>query len=161
MEAPPFDPAALGLLMFRAHQLARASANQAARPTGIELQHAGVLTAVQGGQIRSQRELGAALGIDKSTLVRIVDDLERRDLLKRRRTPNDRRAYEIMITEEGERRLQEAGELYRGAMLELLDVLDTRQQQQLHDLLALFVAQDRNEETTRSKETTGVKRRPE
>ncbi|MCC3777603.1 MarR family winged helix-turn-helix transcriptional regulator [Streptomyces sp. UNOB3_S3] len=143
MEAQPVDPAALGLLMFRAHQLARSKANRAARPAGIELQHAGVLTAVQAGPVRSQRELGAAIGIDKSTLVRIVDDLERRHLLERRRAPNDRRAYEIVITEEGERRLREANELFRGAMLELLDVLDPGEQHRLHGLLARFVAQDR------------------
>ncbi|MEU8972998.1 MarR family transcriptional regulator [Streptomyces monashensis] len=148
MEAPPVDPTALGLLMYRAHQLARANANEAARPTGIELQHAGVLTTVQAGRIRSQRELGAALGIDKSTLVRIVDDLERRDLVQRRRTPNDRRAYEVVITEEGERRLQEAGDLFRGAMLALLEVLDPREQHQLHDLLARFVAQGHGAETS-------------
>lgn len=134
--------------MYRAHQLARANANEAARPTGIELQHAGVLTTVQAGRIRSQRELGAALGIDKSTLVRIVDDLERRDLVQRRRTPNDRRAYEVVITEEGERRLQEAGDLFRGAMLALLEVLDPREQHQLHDLLARFVAQGHGAETS-------------
>ncbi|WP_052229676.1 MarR family winged helix-turn-helix transcriptional regulator [Streptomyces sp. CT34] len=148
MGAPPVDPTALGLLMFRAHQLARAKANQAARPTGIELQHAGVLATVQAGQIRSQRELGTALGIDKSTLVRIVDDLERRHLVQRRRAANDRRAYEVVITEEGERRLQEADELFRGAMLALLEVLDPREQHQLHDLLARFVAQGQGEETT-------------
>ncbi|WP_189969707.1 MarR family winged helix-turn-helix transcriptional regulator [Streptomyces violascens] len=142
MEAQPVDPATLGLLMYRAHQLARARANQAAQPTGIELQHAGVLTTIQSGQIRSQRELGAALGIDKSTLVRIVDDLEHRNLLKRRRAPHDRRAYEIVITEEGEQRLHEASELFRGAMRELLEVFDAAQQHQLHQLLTLFVTQE-------------------
>ncbi|MFF2075971.1 MarR family winged helix-turn-helix transcriptional regulator [Kitasatospora sp. NPDC058162] len=143
METQPGDPAALGLLMYRAHQLARAKANQAARPTGIELQHAGVLTAVRDGKARSQRELGEVLGIDKSTLVRIVDDLERRGLLRRERTPNDRRAYGILITAEGERSLHEAGELFRGAMAELLVVLDAEQRGQLHELLSRFVAQER------------------
>ncbi|MEV7025965.1 MarR family winged helix-turn-helix transcriptional regulator [Kitasatospora sp. NPDC093558] len=142
MEPQPSDPAALGLLMYRAHQLARAKANQAAKPSGIELQHAGVLTAVRDGGARNQRELGAALGIDKSTLVRIVDDLEHRGLLRRRRTPNDRRAYEILITEEGERRLEEAGDLFRTAMAGLLEVFTPEQQQQLHTLLAQFVDQD-------------------
>ncbi|WP_438295910.1 MarR family winged helix-turn-helix transcriptional regulator [Streptomyces sp. HUAS TT7] len=142
MEAQPTDPMALGLLMFRAHQLARAQANQAARPTGIELHHANVLAAVQAGQARSQRELGTALGIDKSTLVRIVDDLERRHLLERRRSAHDRRVYEIVITAEGERGLQEAGELYRAAMVGLLEVFDAPEQHQLHDLLTRFVTQE-------------------
>lgn len=141
MEAQPIDPTAIGLLLYRAHQLARAKANQAARPTGIELQHAGVLATVQNGRIRSQRELGAALGIDKSTLVRIVDDLENRGLVRRRRMPHDRRAYEVMITEAGEQRLREAGNHFREAIRGLLEVLDDRQQHQLHALLTLFVEQ--------------------
>ncbi|MFE2407433.1 MarR family winged helix-turn-helix transcriptional regulator [Kitasatospora sp. NPDC059408] len=141
MEPQPSAPAALGLLMYRAHQLARARANQAAGPSGIELQHAGVLTAVREGRARSQRELGTALGIDKSTLVRIVDDLENRGLLLRRRTPNDRRTYEILITEEGERRLAEASALFSDAMAGLLEVFTPEQQRQLHELLDRFVTQ--------------------
>ncbi|MFE3877511.1 MarR family winged helix-turn-helix transcriptional regulator [Kitasatospora sp. NPDC059146] len=142
MTAPPIDPSALGLLLYRAHRLARAGANEAARPTGLELHQAAVLATVRAGGIGSQRELGAALGIDKSTLVRIVDDLERRHLLERRRTAHDRRAYEIVITEDGEQHLREADALFRGAMQSLLAVFAPREQRQLHDLLARFVAQE-------------------
>lgn len=142
MEAQPVDPAAIGMLLNRAHRLARAKANEAARPTGIELQHAGVLAAVRAGGVRSQRELGAALGVDKSTLVRIVDDLERRNLLRRQRSPRDRRAYELLITEEGERRLDEANELFAEAMTGLLELFDDAERRRLHELLTRFVAQD-------------------
>jgi len=141
MEAQPVDPTAIGMLLNRAHRLARAHANDAARPTGIELQHAGVLSAIRAGGISSQRELGAALGVDKSTLVRIVDDLEHRNLLRRQRSPKDRRAYEIVITEEGERRLAEANELFAEAMTGLLKLFDDEEQRRLHELLNRFVAQ--------------------
>ncbi|MGW4243951.1 MarR family winged helix-turn-helix transcriptional regulator [Nocardia sp. NPDC004722] len=142
MEDLPVDPNALGTLLYRAHLLARAAANRAARPSGIELQHAGVLAAVADGHSRTQRELGAALGIDKSTLVRIVDDLEHRGLVVRRRNPHDRRAYEIVITETGAQRLSEASGYFRDAVGGLLRVLDNQQQHQLHTLLTLFVEQD-------------------
>ncbi|WP_460442515.1 MarR family winged helix-turn-helix transcriptional regulator [Amycolatopsis stemonae] len=142
MKAQPVDPTALGMLLYRAHRLARAKANEAARPTGIELQHAGVLATVRGGGVRSQRELGAALGVDKSTLVRIVDDLEHRNLVRRRRSESDRRAYEIVITEEGERRLSEADELFGKAMAGLLEVFDGAEQHRLHELLTRFVSQE-------------------
>ncbi|MFJ9696291.1 MarR family winged helix-turn-helix transcriptional regulator [Kitasatospora sp. NPDC101183] len=142
MDAQRGDPATLGLLLYRAHQLARARANRAARPTGLELQHAGVLSALREGRAASQRELGAALGIDKSTLMRIVDDLEGRGLVRRSRAPHDRRAYEVAITGEGERLLDEAGGLFRGAMAELLEALNGPERLQLHDLLARFVAQE-------------------
>ena len=141
MEAQPIDPAAIGMLLNRAHRLARAKANEAARPSGIELQHAGVLATVRAGGVRSQRELGAALGVDKSTLVRIVDDLERRNLLRRQRSPHDRRAYELLITEEGERRLDAANELFAEAMTGLLKQFDDAERRRLHELLTRFVAQ--------------------
>jgi DNA-binding MarR family transcriptional regulator len=141
MEAQPVDPTTFGMLLYRAHRLARAKANEAARPTGIELQHAGVLSAVRAGGVRSQRELGAALGVDKSTLVRIVDDLERRHLVRRRRAANDRRAYEVVLTEEGERRLDEAGALFTEAMTGLLEVFDAADRRRLHELLTRFTAQ--------------------
>ncbi|MCR6485568.1 MarR family winged helix-turn-helix transcriptional regulator [Amycolatopsis sp. OK19-0408] len=141
MEAQPVEPSALGFLLYRAHQLARGRANQAARPTGLELSHAAVLSTVRSGGVRSQRELGATLGIDKSTLVRIVDDLERRGLVNRRRAPEDRRAYEIVLTDAGEQRLTEAGELFSGAMTGLLEVLAEPERRQLHDLLTRFVDQ--------------------
>ncbi|SFW69833.1 MarR family winged helix-turn-helix transcriptional regulator [Amycolatopsis australiensis] len=142
MEAQPVDPATLGMLLYRAHRLARAKSNEAARPAGIELQHAGVLSAVRTGGVRSQRELGAALGVDKSTLVRIVDDLERRNLVRRQRSRHDRRAYEIVLTEDGERRLDEANGLFADAMSGLLKVFDDEERHRLHELLSRFVAQD-------------------
>ena len=142
MDAQPAEPATIGMLLYRAHRLARAHANDAARPAGIELQHAGVLSTVRAGGVRSQREVGAALGVDKSTLVRIVDDLERRNLLRRRRSPSDRRAYELVITEEGERRLDEADALFGAAMTGLLKVFDDADRRRLHELLSRFVAQE-------------------
>ena len=149
MEAQPIDPMSLGLLIYRAHQLARAKANEAARPLGIELHHAVVLSTVKDGQIRSQRELGATLGIDKSTLVRIVDYLEQQRLLERRRVPNDRRTYEIVITGRGEQRLQESGELFQRAMLELLEVFTVEEQDQLlGNTLALGRCADKGKSET-------------
>ncbi|WP_215541666.1 MarR family winged helix-turn-helix transcriptional regulator [Amycolatopsis sp. CA-230715] len=142
MAAQPVDPATLGLLLYRAHQLARGKANDAAAPTGLALHHAAALSAIQSGAVRSQRELGTAIGIDKSTLVRMLDDFERWHLVRRQRAAEDRRAYEIVITEEGEERLREANELYREAMRELLKVFDAKEQRHLHDLLARFADQE-------------------
>src|SRR6187402_3378143 len=45
-----------------------------------------------------QQELGAALGIDRSTMVSLIDQLESADLAARRPSPTDRRAREIGIT---------------------------------------------------------------
>lgn len=55
-----------------------------------------------------QQELGATLGIDRSTMVSLIDQLEEAGLAKRRTSATDRRAREIAITPKGRRLLQRA-----------------------------------------------------
>lgn len=46
---------------------------------------------------RTQQELGEALGIHRNVMVGLVDDLEKRDLVERRRHPSDRRAHALYL----------------------------------------------------------------
>jgi MarR family transcriptional regulator, transcriptional regulator for hemolysin len=48
-----------------------------------------------------QKELAAALGIEGPSLVRLLDDLERRGLIERREAEADRRARGIYLTAPG------------------------------------------------------------
>ena len=49
-----------------------------------------------------QRRLGEALGIDRTTIGEIVDELEGRGLIDRRIHPEDRRARVLSLNEQGE-----------------------------------------------------------
>ncbi len=49
--------------------------------------------------------------IDPSTMVSLVDQLERAGLAKRRPRPSDRRAREVLITPKGRRALERGREL--------------------------------------------------
>ncbi|MGH7911696.1 MAG: MarR family winged helix-turn-helix transcriptional regulator, partial [Candidatus Dormibacteraceae bacterium] len=98
----------LGGLLFRAHLVARQAANDAMRDQDVELRDLGVLDLLVGGASETQHQIGARLGIDKSAMVRIVDGLERKGLVARRRRTDDRRAYAISITEAGRSRMGEA-----------------------------------------------------
>jgi DNA-binding MarR family transcriptional regulator len=51
----------------------------------------------------SPTELSAHLGHDMGALTRVVDELERGDMVRRDRSQHDRRAVEIAITPEGRR----------------------------------------------------------
>ena len=51
----------------------------------------------------SQRELAERLGLEKSSVSRLVADLETDGLLKRERDPANRRLYRLEITEAGRR----------------------------------------------------------
>ncbi len=49
----------------------------------------------------SQRDLAERLGLEKSSVSRMVADLERRELLVRERDPGDRRNYRLRLTGAG------------------------------------------------------------
>lgn len=57
----------------------------------------------------SQRELADRLGLEKSTVSRLVADLERRELLVRERDPGNRRYYRLRLTELGRDRHRRLG----------------------------------------------------
>ena len=82
-----------------------------------------------------QQELGSALGIDRSTMVALIDELERAGLARRRPSATDRRAREIAITPKGGRLLQRA----RGLIAQVEDeVLAGLTAEERRDMLALL-----------------------
>ncbi|MFZ1992679.1 MAG: MarR family transcriptional regulator, partial [Solirubrobacteraceae bacterium] len=48
----------------------------------------------------SQQQLGRAIGMDPSSMVSTIDELEAKGWVQRRRHPTDRRAYALHITAE-------------------------------------------------------------
>jgi MarR family transcriptional regulator, transcriptional regulator for hemolysin len=82
-----------------------------------------------------QQELGAAMGIDRSTMVLLIDQLERAGLAKRRPSPTDRRAREVAITPKGRRLLERARQLLAQVEEEVLAGLTAAERR---DLLALL-----------------------
>ena len=51
----------------------------------------------------TQQQLGRAIGMDPSSMVSTIDELEAKGWVERRRHPTDRRAYALHITERGPR----------------------------------------------------------
>jgi len=128
------DPAArrLAALLYTASEAVQSTANDALDPLGIGVRHFALLTflaheaaggtsepihevltgrAPSGAAALSQQAIGDALRIDRTTMVALVDDLERLRLVRRERNPADRRAYMIRLETEGvdlERRAEKA-----------------------------------------------------
>ena len=88
----------------------------------------------------SQHALGRCVGMDPSSMVSTIDELEAKALVERRRDPNDRRAYALHITDAGHDTLTQGRVLARAAQDELLGGLSAPERAQLHELL-LRVAQ--------------------
>jgi DNA-binding MarR family transcriptional regulator len=82
-----------------------------------------------------QQELGSALGIDRSTMVSLIDQLESAGLARRRPSATDRRAREIAITPKGRRLLQRARALIARVEDEVLAGLTAEERRELLGLL--------------------------
>ncbi|TDV56565.1 MarR family winged helix-turn-helix transcriptional regulator [Actinophytocola oryzae] len=123
-----------------AHRYARAATNRALRELGLDLRHLGVL-----GQLAQlgpvpQQALVDRLQLDKSSMVYVIDELERQGLAERRRSEEDRRRYAVHLTELGRTRLGEATTVSAEAMADLLTPFTAAEREQLHELLTRFVA---------------------
>jgi DNA-binding MarR family transcriptional regulator len=68
--------------------------------------HFGVLVLIAANRGLNQSELGKAMGVDRSTVVAVIDRLEGAGLVVREAAPNDRRSYALRLSEAGGRLLK-------------------------------------------------------
>src|SRR5258708_15987476 len=107
-------------LLTLAHRYTRAAANGSLQEHDIDVRHMGVLARLAEAGPASQRELVDALQMDKSSMVYVVDELERQGLAERQRSPGDRRSYAVCLTAAGAERLRAARRAAAAAMDDLL-----------------------------------------
>lgn len=67
-----------------------------------------VLTVIGANPGLSQADLAGTLGIERARLVRLLDLLEQRSLIRRLPSPRDRRAHALQLTPEGQKLLKRA-----------------------------------------------------
>jgi DNA-binding MarR family transcriptional regulator len=132
------SPFALGLLMRRAHDRAASALLGALRPLGLELRHFAVLIALNEHGALSQRDLVAELGSEKTSMVRVIDDLEAAGLVVRRAVPGDRRVHAVEMTAKGLETFDAAHVPAREIAAGLVSHLRPGEAEQLMDLLARF-----------------------
>ena len=109
-------------LMGRVSALLNVEATAALRELDITPRAHALLTAARAGE-HTQTDLARIIGLDKTTLMVTLDELERAGLAERRPLPSDRRARIVAVTPAGERVLEcseEALNRSRAGVLSLL-----------------------------------------
>jgi DNA-binding MarR family transcriptional regulator len=101
---------------------------------------AGLIRAVAQEPGRSQQALAAQLGTPATRLVALVDGLEKRGVLERRRNPDDRRLYAVHLTPAGEELLGQVGRLAAEHEADVLAALDPEERRTLAGLLGRVAA---------------------
>jgi DNA-binding MarR family transcriptional regulator len=99
----------------------------------------GALLLIEANQGLSQTQLGAALGIDRSSVVPLLDRLETLDLIRRTPHASDRRTHALALTDNGAaliRRLLPALEAHERRIAADLSASERRLLMQLLDRVA-------------------------
>lgn len=113
----------------------RAALNEALRPLGLNSRHLAVLATLSTSGPLAQRTMIDLLDIDKSVLVYVLDELERRDFVERHRPAHDRRTHVVDLTAEGRRQLAAIGAAVSPVNEHLLRPLSPTDRRHLNDLL--------------------------
>jgi MarR family transcriptional regulator, lower aerobic nicotinate degradation pathway regulator len=129
-----------GFLLARLGYAFKASALAALEQAGFDGYDYSVLALLGEGVRKTQATIAAALGLDPSRLVALLDSLEARGLIDRQRDPHDRRRHVVSITSGGKRQLVRLRSIAKQLEDELLAPLDAASRETLHDLLLRLAA---------------------
>lgn len=133
---PPSLSVWTGYLLGRAARLCRDYFEALTEPLGIHGRHFSVLAVLGEEKPLAQVEISERLGIDRNTMVLLLDDLEARGLVTRRRDPRDRRAHLVSLTDAGRDVLAQSTALARRTNDEVFEPLSAEERAQLHALLS-------------------------
>ena len=125
----------LGYLLKHAQlQMAELTA-KALTPYGIDGRELGVLLVLADHEPESQQQAAQRLGIDRTTMVALLDTLEGKGLVSRHPHADDRRRNVVELTDAGQDTLRRATRASDDAEREFLAPLSPRAAQQLRDSL--------------------------
>lgn len=125
----------LGLLLARAGVIASTQIRQALTLIGLGPRHGHVLMHLAATGPTSQQALIEALAVDPSSLVTVLNDLERDGLAERRRDPADRRRHIVEMSARGAAVLTEVDRAVAAVEQDLFVDLDEREMTRLAELL--------------------------
>jgi MarR family transcriptional regulator, lower aerobic nicotinate degradation pathway regulator len=111
-------------------------------PHGFHPREFGLMTVLSKRPGITQQELAGLARVDPSSMVAILDDLEKRGIAERRVDAEDRRRRSVFLTEEGERNVRMLQGEARKAAKEFLAPLEPAERADLNALLRKLAGLD-------------------
>ena len=128
-----------GFLISRLGMVAQKRFSERIALVGLTPRGWGALNVLDKEGVITQHALCTCTGMDPSSMVATIDELEDKGLVERRRDPKDRRAHALHVTADGRKTLSDGRKLARRAQDDLLAPLDSTEREQLHELLLRLV----------------------
>jgi DNA-binding MarR family transcriptional regulator len=107
-------------------------------PLGVSNRGYNVLATARAGEF-TQKELAEQIGLDKTTMVVTVDELEKAGLAERRPSSTDRRARVISVTKAGHRKVQQGQEIVDRIQNDVLTSLPAKERKLFLESLGALV----------------------
>lgn len=124
-----------GFLLSQCAFRLRAATGAALEPLSLTPRDLGALEVLARDQ-PTQVELGLAIGLDRTSVVAMLDRLEQLGCMERKADSADRRANRLRLTAAGQRKLEAARRAAAAAEAEVLVALSERERGMLHRLLS-------------------------
>jgi DNA-binding MarR family transcriptional regulator len=142
-ELAPETPDALrdsvGFLVTRLHVPLKSEFARAVAPFGLEPPHVGILASLRATGPVSQSEMARLFAVSGAHMVQLVDDMEQRGLVERRRLPSDRRTQLLHLLPGATDKLDRAMPLAAAAVSARLSALTEAQAARLLSLLRRLI----------------------
>ena len=138
-EQPEPLAANLGWLLAQASHVLKTELTAALQGLGVSPRAHHVLATALGKEY-TQTELARIVGVDKTTMVVTLDELEVAGLAERRASPVDRRTRVVVVTDAGARKVRQAEEIAARIHADVLETLPPPQRRALLDGLARLAA---------------------
>ncbi|HTA77642.1 MAG TPA: MarR family transcriptional regulator [bacterium] len=128
-----------GFLLAKAAQRVRDTYDENLKTLNMNARHAGILTILEEKGSLAQNELGKCAYIDRTTIVALIDDLEKLGLVERQEHPTDRRSHVIYMTAKGKDLMPLIAKKAKEVEKEYLGPLTAVEQKSLIQLLRKLV----------------------
>ena len=137
----------LGYLLKHAHLQLEAAGTAALAPLDTDPRSLGVLRVLATREPTSQQEVARLLGVDRTTMVALLDALEAKGIVVRRPLAEDRRRNVVELTPPGRDFFDRAEAVSRQAEREFLAALDPREEQAFRAALHVVVTRSHDPAT--------------
>ena len=124
-----------GYVLSYVAQMAQLVLEELLEPLHIDARQLGVMKLIAESEHRSQVAISQNMGLDRTHVVRLVDDLEALGYVQREKSAHDRRYYELVLTPVGKRVLDETRRIIDTADDDTYGCLSEAERKTLHRLL--------------------------
>ena len=130
----------LGFMLGKARQELADRLDRLTAPLGLTIRHFGLLLLTTRRGAMRQTDLADAVRLDRTTVMKMIDELEAAGLVKRGADPEDRRANAVKATAKGVQWLEKLKPSAEEIERDFLSPLSSTEQEALRGLLTRLVS---------------------